>query len=782
MRQKEEQVDQDAASIGIVGILVILLLSAVFVFAVALVTVSLQQDGLFERRLDATTTIFELEHGFVVTVCQETAALEISHTNNNTNIHNNSTTTTTTTSIWKGCPGCFVQAAIGAEDIRESRGSFWLNDNRVRQRTATTTIVSVRESSGGLEVRGALYRPPFSILWFGKSPRTATEYQLDIFGTDGIPSQLSFDLHLIPSTSQETEYDRVYLLEQNDHLQPIFGFGEQFSELNFQGQFVTIMTSENGIARGQPGLVNCVGSLIGVNGEYDSTYAPAPFYMMPQLKRGFFLENYEISQFDMRREDDTTSMSIKVFGNNLRGRWIYGAKPLDILESYTEYTGRMDPLPEWLNRGAVVGMQGGTDKVLQVYDQLSALDTPMAAFWLQDWVGRRQTTFGSQLWWNWDLNEEHYPGWFDMVATLEEQDVRVMTYISPFLVEVPDDYQGERLYDIAKEKNYFVRDENGDDPYLIGNTDFSASLIDLTNPEAHNWMKEIIVKNVIGVGASGWMADFGEALPIGGYLNSGESGLNYHNQYPEEWARLNKEAIAEANRTGDIVFFTRSGYTKSPDLSTLFWEGDQMVTWDEHDGLKSAITGLISSGLSGFSLNHNDIGGFTTLGILRIVRSRELLMRWIEMNAFTAVYRTHEGIQPEENVQFYTDDETLAHFAKFAKVYAALSTYRMILMEEASEKGYPVVRHPFLHFPNDSEVYDLQYQWMLGSEIMVAPVVDKDQESVDVYLPGNGNWTHIWTQAEFSGGSWYSVDAPLGMPPVFFQTGSAAGKEFLNKL
>src|SRR5215203_10922 len=117
----------------------------------------------------------------------------------------------------------------------------------------------------------------------------------------------------------------------------------------------------------------------------------------------------------------------------------------------------------------------------------------------------------------------------------------------------------------------------------------------------------------------------------------------------------------QRGRGEDIVFFNRSGYTKSPRYSTLFWVGDQLVDWDEHDGIKSAVTGLLSSGLSGYSLEHSDIGGYTALDnpLLTYHRSKELLLRWIELGAFTTVFRTHEGNIPEVNHQIYSDRETL---------------------------------------------------------------------------------------------------------------------------
>jgi len=88
----------------------------------------------------------------------------------------------------------------------------------------------------------------------------------------------------------------------------------------------------------------------------------------------------------------------------------------------------------------------------------------------------------------------------------------------------------------------------------------------------------------------------------------------------------------------------RAGFRDSPRWAMLFWEGDQMVSWQANDGIKSSVTGLLSSGLSGFAFNHSDIGGYCAVDMpfIRYQRSEELLMRWMELNAFNVVFRTHE--------------------------------------------------------------------------------------------------------------------------------------------
>jgi len=221
----------------------------------------------------------------------------------------------------------------------------------------------------------------------------------------------------------------------------------------------------------------------------------------------------------------------------------------------------------------------------------------------------------------------------------------------------------------------------------------------------------------------------------------------------------------------------------------LFWLGDQLQTWDEFDGIKTAVVGLLSGGVSSFGLLHSDTGGFNAFAfkladrdIPLIARSNELLMRWEELSAFNSVFRTHEGLNPGISAQFDTDAETLAHFARMAKVYKALGFYRRQLVDEAARTGHPVVRHPFLQYPDDPNTY-LRYQFMYGTEFMVAPVLDPGARSVQMYLP-KGDWVNLWTGESVSVpvGRWIEVPAPLGAPGVFYKQSSTAGQHFVSAL
>jgi len=674
--------------------------------------------------------------------------------------------------LWESSSGGFVSAAVASEKITESRGSVRL-DEKILKRLKPAGDEKAAYDGNALTISGKLK---------GDGIEAPFEFSLRPVSQN----RLGFDVKISDEASQ---CNRLFLHYASSSDEKFYGFGEQFTYLNLKGRKFPVVSQEQGIGRGAFPLTSIVNYVApGSGGSWFSTYTAVPFYLTTKL-RGLFLENHEITIFDLTDNDEVT---IENWGTCFSGQIINGDSYYKLIEEFTEYAGRMPKLPDWMNGGAIIGMQGGTKAVLEKFEALKKSGTPMGGFWLQDWVGKRKTSFGSQLWWNWELDTAQYPDWDKMRAALmAEKDlsgdgrgIRVLTYINPFLadVEAKKDASGMALYkrNLFKEaalKGYLVRNSSGG-AYMIKNTSFDAGLVDITNPEARNWLKGIIRDQVIGAGASGWMADFGEALPFDAILLSGVSAMSYHNIYPEEWARLNREVIREAGLEGDTVFFSRSGATKSPMYSTLFWLGDQLVSFDGDDGMYSSLKGMLSGGISGYSLNHSDIGGYTTLGPL-YKRSKELLLRWMEMNAFTAVYRTHEGNQPDNNIQFYSDGETMVHFAKFARIYRALAPYRETLMDEAGKTGKPLVRHLMLEFPDDPKAGDIDSEFMLGSDFLIAPVMDKGITLKKVYLP-EGFWVHLWTGKVYgsimSGGECF-VESPIGEPPVFYKKGSTAGEK-----
>jgi len=278
-------------------------------------------------------------------------------------------------------------------------------------------------------------------------------------------------------------------------------------------------------------------------------------------------------------------------------------------------------------------------------------------------------------------------------------------------------------------------------------------MVDFTNPDAWTWMKNIIKDNMVKEGrGAGWMHDFGEYAPFDAVYFDGSDPVIYHNKYPEDWAAVVKEALDEVVDGEDIVYFMRAGTGKSPKNTRLYWMGDQLTTLDHYDGLQSAMIGLLNGGVSGATIGHSDIGGYTSIieedfGItfLKYVRSKETLQRWIEMNTFSdPIQRSHPSNIPEAQHQIYDDDDTVLFFKKFVEIHVKLADYKLNLMKEAEEKGSPFTRSLMMHFPDDPHARRSDSEFMLGENILVAPIFLKDAVERDVYLPGPAEWTHLW--------------------------------------
>jgi alpha-glucosidase len=385
----------------------------------------------------------------------------------------------------------------------------------------------------------------------------------------------------------------------------------------------------------------------------------------------------------------------------------------------------------------------------------------IAAVWCQDWQGIHMQGAQKRLIWNWEYDEDLYPDLPAYIESLNERGIKYLGYNNSMLAK------GEEQYQYALEKSLTVNDNDGNQ-YKIITDSGEKSMLDLTNPETIRWFKEIIKEKMIGIGLSGWMADYGEYLPIDTVLHSGESPETFHNEFPVVFARANYEALKETNKLGEIVFFTRAGYSYVSKYTTLIWAGDQLIDWSLGDGLGTVIPPCISLGICGIGYYHYDIGGFHSLE--NYVRTKEMFMRWTEASVFTSVMRTHESIKPYDNLQFDHDEETLEHFAKMVDVHVHLKPYLLYLSEEYQKSGISPFRGCFLHYEEDAVLRDLKYQYMLGPDLVIAPVIEPNKDEWKVYLPKD-DWVHLWSNKDYNGG-WITVKAPLGKPPVFYRKDS----------
>ncbi|RCI06237.1 hypothetical protein CU098_012398 [Rhizopus stolonifer] len=667
----------------------------------------------------------------------------------------------------------FIQSSLGQDTFKNGDGGVFRITEIEDGPTNTTLSQTIQEVSFDKQ----------TLVFSGYLNFADQSHQIEYQAQFSAWNEKQLELHV-----SINDGDRILLSFASNAGEDFYGFGEQFSYSTLKGQKVPIFVREQGIGRGEEPVTSILNNPEGVFGEFaggDSftTYCPVPQFISTD-NRSFFLKNSEYSSFDLRDDDRVT---VRVNTAVLEGRLIDGDNLLDLVSEYTLYSGRMEALPDWISEGAVVGMQGGQEKVRKTIEDLQRHNTPIAAVWLQDWCGKRiqRTPQGAEfkrLWWNWESDDVLYPDWSSFVnKELKPQNIRTLAYVNTFLANVhaKPSYRNNYFLE-AQEKGYLVKKAKTNQAYIVSSgPNFEAGILDLSNPETISWFKAIVKKQIWDAGISGMMTDFGEYLPYHSdviELASGVSPEVYHNRYPEEWAKLHSELLHELGLISEAVLFYRAGFTRTPGYINLMWAGDQNVAWDEHDGIKSAVTGMLSGGFSGFSITHSDIGGYTTIlaaPLLELIRSKELLFRWMELSAFTAVFRTHEGIIPDANAQFYDDEESLAHYAYTAKLYKSLSPYRRSLIQEAHTKGWPLMRHLVLYYPYDPIVRHIKYsQYLLGKSLLIVPTLSPGLSHVKAYLPKEEGitWRHIWTNQTYTAdGQHIEIEAPFKKPAVFIR-------------
>jgi alpha-glucosidase len=530
------------------------------------------------------------------------------------------------------------------------------------------------------------------------------------------------------------------------------GFGEQYNALDHRGRRFSLFVSEQGIGR-DPMRQHVF------SGNPTTTYFPVPFFLDP---RGFGLavDTSARVEVDLCRADaDEYSLASDENGEVLL-RLYTGPTVADVMRDWTVLQGRSSAPPEWSVRGAWLASQGGTDNARSVATRARAANIPVAAIWSQDWVGRREFGMGNtgvRYRWSWD--EAFYPGLPALISELDAMGVHFLGYMNPFIVPEQD------LYATAEREGYLPLNSAGQ-PYTFAISVLSGSVVDLTNPRAVQWYQGY-VERALALGLRGWMQDFGEWLPIDARLSDGRDARRFHNEYPAAWQRAAREVFErvrgrEASGNDDWVMLSRSGWLRAAHTSQVVWVGDQEANWSEWDGLPTVIPALVSLGIAGIGYVTTDVAGFSGGP-----STKELYQRWTELGAFTPILRTHEGLRRTENWNWDRDPDTTAHFSRFARIHQALAPRILELGRAHRATGMPIVRALALSHPEDPRTYNILDEFMLGDDLLVAPVVTQGATARRVYLP-RGQWFDLWDPARsFMGPTEIEVAAPIGRPPVF---------------
>ena len=348
-----------------------------------------------------------------------------------------------------------------------------------------------------------------------------------------------------------------------------------------------------------------------------------------------------------------------------------------------------------------------------------------------------------------------------LFADMRAQGVMPLVYFNPYL----DPADAE----------YATRTPGGA-PYLFptGNVPAFGGLLDVTSPEAVRWWQGRIVE-MLEQGAEGFMQDFGEAVQVQMQFANGEDGTTMHNRYPVLYHRITREAIERFERDHPgrrIGFYTRSGYSGSPGsiaYDSANFPGDETTDWSRSSGIRSIASDMLNRGIGGAVGFTTDIGGY--LDTNSPPTTKELLLRWAQWSALTPLFRVHGSTTQPGHFPWKYDQETVDIFRSTARLHQRALPLIRALWHESVRSGMPIARPLWLQVPDDPDAAVQDQEWMLGPDVLVAPVVEEGARTRSVYFP-RGCWRHPETGERHDGPGAVTVEAPLARLPYFFRCGT----------
>ena len=528
-----------------------------------------------------------------------------------------------------------------------------------------------------------------------------------------------------------------------------FGLGERFGGLDLSGQVIENWAEDQALAH-----------------DSNTSYSPMPF-LLSSRGYGLLLDTTARATFDLRVHL-RGGYCVRVETNELRLYLIHGPHPQTVLERHAQLVGLPPLPPEWAF-GVWKNLIGGQARVEQDVQRLLDDEVPVDAIWIYDAVDEH-----GNIGWPWQIYGPIAPGPYPdlpgLTQRLHARSLKVLGYLHPFV------YPGSISYAEGAWQGYLVQEPSGQ-PYVEPWTFTPRSYVDFSNPKAVSWWQAQVNYALTDLGFDGAMLDFGEAAPVTACYANHQPGVLMHNYYPMLYIQAAHMA-GQAAKPGDFVFFARSGYSGSQPYTTGRFTCDQVRSWDSQRGLPSVIPAMLNGSLSGWPYWGPDIAGFFD-GIVvaenessearaqRIEAEKELWIRWVQLGALSPTMRDMLGWQ-RDPVELWTDDETLAVFRAYARLHTALKPYLYHYAEIASQRGLPIVRPLFLNYPDESITFSLTDEYLLGDEVLVAPVIQPGRREQQLYLP-TGKWRDYWSGSVHVGPGWTTVATPLRRIPLFIQ-------------
>jgi hypothetical protein len=481
----------------------------------------------------------------------------------------------------------------------------------------------------------------------------------------------------------------------------IWGFGQRFDAFNLTGRILETWTTDGWNA-------------------LDTSYFAVPFFISSR-GHGLFINHPGKIIFDIGKTNPG-EISILIPDTSAE-MYVFEGEPSVVARAYTELAGRPRSAPEWIYRPWISrNSYLGAYEVDRVVRRMKELGMPVGVVVLEAWAEQLH---------NFRVEHRRYPEPEKWIKRLQDSGVRVLCWITSSV------WENSEAYRQAKERGYLVRNEDGSE-HIVRWLE-NGRKIDFRIPEARTWWRDLM-RPMIDLGIDGIKTDGGEHMP----------DPMFHNLHSFYYQQASLDAFTAAGREG--ITFSRSASSPCAGLSA-FWAGDQNAEWSR---LKAVVRGGLSTSLSGFFLWAHDIGAYTGNP------TNDLYLRWLQLGAFSPIMQFH-GIGARE--PWHYDEETIRIARFYFQVRERLLPHLKTWGDEALRDGVPIIRPLVWHFPHDRNTHDLDSQFMLGPDLLVAPVTDPI-DARGIYLPA-GTWIDLWSGETHTGPKQFLHRAALYQIPVF---------------
>ena len=578
----------------------------------------------------------------------------------------------------------FIAESLGNGDARLARGRW--------NTSADNSRIIYQNRNGVLEIQ----KYPFRLILKDANGKILTQTR-HIIDNDSTQVKLLPFNFIKRGSDNSRSINPVFLLSPGER---IYGCGESFTSLNKVGQKVNL-------------------SVVDPQGpETDGMYKPVPFYFS---NRGYGIFMHTSAPATADFGASYIGAQRLFMGDETMDFFVFFGEPKQILNEYTNVTGKSPMLPlwtfgTWMSRISYFSQKEG----LEIAHQLRANRIPA------DVIHFDTGWFGVDWQCDYQFAKDRFKDPVGMLKTLKKDGFHTCLWQLPYFTPK------NRYFKELVAESMTVRNGNG-------TLNYEDAVLDLSNPKTVTWYQDKIA-HLIKQGVDAIKCDFGEAAPYDGLYASGKTGFYEHNLYPLRYNKALWEAVKANSPEQEGVIWARSAWAGSQRYP-LHWGGDAATNEVGSVGMMGDLRGGLSFGLSGFSFWSHDMGGFVTQS------PDDLYRRWLPFGFLSSHTRAH-GAPPTEP-WLISKDFTDA-FRTSAEMKYQLMPYVYAQAKDCSEKGLPMVRALFVEFPHDAGAWLVEDEYMYGSQILVAPLLESGTDR-SVYLP-KGKWIDYQDGKVYEGG------------------------------